>query len=619
MGDQTADLQYLGTHKNNGWHPNVYARLGSRDVHDRLGRRRSLSESPSSSNSKDSRRKRRKREDEDMCRPWRRQKVDAFTWRISDFSEDKRRRMPANVKTYDGTGDPDDHLKIFESAATIKNWPQPVWCHMFNSMLVGNAWNWFSKLPRRSIDGFKELRRAFCLNFTQRKKYAKNPVELARVKQRQGDSTSAYVEHYKDECIHVKACPEILKISGFMNGINNPELIKILNDMVPQTFDELMKRTRSFIEGEATAADSKKSYSNYKSQEQPRRQSNDQSSNRNNSYRNQRGGRGNDKYTPLTKTPKEILATECANFPKPPPMRTLEERRVGNGLDHLVKNIKEGKDKQKSGGHYDNHKRGRSTARSLYHPHQTVPETDPTEPPPAPLGNKGSDLEVDNLALEGVAPELAPKYEASPPRHLKERREKDSRRPPVFTRIGKKVVCDQTADLQYLGTHENNRWRTNVQARLGSRDVHDRLGRRRSISESPPSSDSEDSRRKRRKRVSSSSSDSSENEDEETGHWKSKNGYRNLEDEDMSRPWRRQKVDAFTRRISDFSKDKRRRMPANVKTYDGTEDAEKLRPKWEGPYEVTEALGNGAYKLRDMDGRELPRTWNICNLKRCYL
>nr|GFC21797.1 reverse transcriptase domain-containing protein [Tanacetum cinerariifolium] len=32
-------------------------------------------------------------------------------------------------------------------------------------------------------------------------------------------------------------------------------------------------------------------------------------------------------------------------------------------------------------------------------------------------------------------------------------------------------------------------------------------------------------------------------------------------------------------------------------------DARKLGPKWEGPYEVTEALGNGAYKLRDMDGR----------------
>ncbi|GJU57319.1 reverse transcriptase domain-containing protein [Tanacetum coccineum] len=411
LGTQTTNLQNLDTHENNDWRISVRDRLGSRDVHSRLGQKRSPSESPPSSDSQDSRRKRRRRvssssedssdnedaemghwksknkyrddEDEDMSRPWHCQKVDAFTRRISDFSEDKKRRMPANVKTYDGTGDPDDHLKIFESAATIENWPQPVWCHMFNSTLVGNARNWFSKLPRRSIDGFEELRRAFRLNFTQRKKCAKNPVELARVKQHQGESTSAYVERYKDECIHVKACPEILKISGFMNGINNPELIKRLNDRVPQTFDELMKRTRSFIQGEAAAADSRKGYSNNRSQEQSRRQSNDQSSSRNNSYRGQRGGRGNDKYTPLTMTPKEILATEGANFPRPPPMRTPEEQRVGNGyceyhrqkghttnecvqlrqlidklvkegrLDHLVKNIKEGKDKQRSGGKKD--------------------------------------------------------------------------------------------------------------------------------------------------------------------------------------------------------------------------------------------------------------------------
>ncbi|GJS13235.1 hypothetical protein Tco_1132955 [Tanacetum coccineum] len=33
------------------------------------------------------------------------------------------------------------------------------------------------------------------------------------------------------------------------------------------------------------------------------------------------------------------------------------------------------------------------------------------------------------------------------------------------------------------------------------------------------------------------------------------------------------------------------------------EDTGKLGPKWEGPYEVTEALGKGSYKLKDRDGR----------------
>ncbi|GKB61172.1 reverse transcriptase domain-containing protein, partial [Tanacetum coccineum] len=45
----------------------------------------------------------------------------------------------------------------------------------------------------------------------------------------------------------------------------------------------------------------------------------------------------------------------------------------------------------------------------------------------------------------------------------------------------------------------------------------------------------------------------------------------------------------------------------------------KFGPKWEGPYEVTEALGDGAYKLRSTDRTVLPRTWNIANLKKCYL
>nr|GFD17623.1 reverse transcriptase domain-containing protein [Tanacetum cinerariifolium] len=38
-----------------------------------------------------------------------------------------------------------------------------------------------------------------------------------------------------------------------------------------------------------------------------------------------------------------------------------------------------------------------------------------------------------------------------------------------------------------------------------------------------------------------------------------------------------------------------------------------------GPYEVIEALGDGAYKLRSTDRTVLLRTWNIANLKRCYL
>ncbi|GJW06594.1 reverse transcriptase domain-containing protein [Tanacetum coccineum] len=49
------------------------------------------------------------------------------------------------------------------------------------------------------------------------------------------------------------------------------------------------------------------------------------------------------------------------------------------------------------------------------------------------------------------------------------------------------------------------------------------------------------------------------------------------------------------------------------------EDTGKVGPKWEGPYEVTEALRKGAYKFRDCNKKQLLQTWNISNLKKCYV
>ncbi|KAL2247804.1 UNVERIFIED_CONTAM: Retrovirus-related Pol polyprotein from transposon [Sesamum indicum] len=44
----------------------------------------------------------------------------------------------------------------------------------------------------------------------------------------------------------------------------------------------------------------------------------------------------------------------------------------------------------------------------------------------------------------------------------------------------------------------------------------------------------------------------------------------------------------------------------------------KLEPPWEGPYKVIEIRKKGTYRLQDMQGRELPRPWNIQNLKKFY-
>ncbi|XP_072075865.1 uncharacterized protein [Arachis hypogaea] len=44
----------------------------------------------------------------------------------------------------------------------------------------------------------------------------------------------------------------------------------------------------------------------------------------------------------------------------------------------------------------------------------------------------------------------------------------------------------------------------------------------------------------------------------------------------------------------------------------------KLATNWKGPYRVKDVLGKGVYKLEKLYGKEVPRTWNMANLRRFY-
>ncbi|GJY95106.1 reverse transcriptase domain-containing protein [Tanacetum coccineum] len=185
-----------------------------------------------------SKNKYREDEDEDMSRPWRRQKVDAFTRRISDFSEDKKRRMPAN----------------------------------------GNARNCSANYHAVSIDVVWKSCEGIPLKFLLKEEEPRTR-RLARVKQRQGDP-QAPRPSFKEKP-PPRTAEKATQTTGHRNSPGDNPMTRV-----------------------AVAT-------HYQ--------------------RSRRAGTGEHKYTPLTMTPKEILATEGANFPRPPPMRTPEEQRVGNG------------------------------------------------------------------------------------------------------------------------------------------------------------------------------------------------------------------------------------------------------------------------------------------------
>ncbi|GJZ65302.1 reverse transcriptase domain-containing protein [Tanacetum coccineum] len=193
-----------------------------------------------------SRRQRSNTYEDDLSQPWTCEERNPFTPRIRHFSL-PRTRMPSHVKTYDGSGDPEDHLKLFQSAAKTEGWAMPTWCHMFNSTLTGNARVWFDKLPKESIDSYEDLRTAFRENYLQQTKHIKDPVEIHHIKQRDGESTEDFMERYKAEVLDVEGAPECMRISGFMHGITHPGLIKRLYERIPRSMDEMYRMTTSFL------------------------------------------------------------------------------------------------------------------------------------------------------------------------------------------------------------------------------------------------------------------------------------------------------------------------------------------------------------------------------------
>nr|GEW95430.1 reverse transcriptase domain-containing protein [Tanacetum cinerariifolium] len=234
--------------------------------------------------------------EDDISQPWVCKEMDPFTPRIYYFDFLKT-RMPSHIKTYDGSKDLEDHLKIFQAAAKIEPWAMPTWFHVFNSTLTKNARVWFDDLSKESIDSYDDLRKAFLENYLQRKKCIKDPVEIHNIKQRNGESTEEFVRRYMLECRDVKGATECMKISGFMHGITNPELIKRLHDKIPKLMDEMMRVTVTFLRGEMAASNRERKKSKQ------------------------------DRFTLLTKTPREILALDKGKFKLPLPMTTPVEKR----------------------------------------------------------------------------------------------------------------------------------------------------------------------------------------------------------------------------------------------------------------------------------------------------
>ncbi|GJU82307.1 reverse transcriptase domain-containing protein [Tanacetum coccineum] len=230
--------------------------------------------------------------------------------------------MPSHIGSYDGKGDPDNFMHLFEGDIRMQNWLMPVACHMFKYTLKDSARIWWNSQKAGSILDYEYLKAKFRSHFSQQKKFTKTHLDVHNIKQREGESTRAFITRYTDDTLQILGLHEEQRISGFVHGLRTRSLVEHLSTNLPSTYKGLMDKTYAWVEAREVATNGVSG---------DRRDSFERS--KKSSWDNNRGQKNKDRFSPyrgpnhgllpnLSKSLKEILATEKAarSFEPPPKM-----------------------------------------------------------------------------------------------------------------------------------------------------------------------------------------------------------------------------------------------------------------------------------------------------------
>ncbi|VFQ83191.1 unnamed protein product [Cuscuta campestris] len=118
--------------------------------------------------------------------------------------------MPANfrpwqIKAYNGTTDPQDHLSKFYASMEAAAAPNEVKCRCFLTTLEGSACDWFNRLPKGTIDDWDTLAEKFLTHFAANRRQRLPYSHLLNICIRKGEKIRDFITRWEKEAgdVHV--------------------------------------------------------------------------------------------------------------------------------------------------------------------------------------------------------------------------------------------------------------------------------------------------------------------------------------------------------------------------------------------------------------------------------
>nr|XP_027082689.1 uncharacterized protein LOC113705025 [Coffea arabica] len=194
------------------------------------------------------------RRPEEEPRPLGRPGVDYM--RAPPFTDDiNEERLPPNFKlpsiqSYDGRGDPEDHIHAFISAFRLYCIPDPVICRAFPVFLQGTARKWFASLEPRSISTLGELVERFFHRFISSRPTTRTSAYLLSMQQNPGESLRSYVQRFNEKSVQIPDPSEQVTIAAFTHGLVSGVFNTGIHKKYPRTLHELWSKVEKGIQAE---------------------------------------------------------------------------------------------------------------------------------------------------------------------------------------------------------------------------------------------------------------------------------------------------------------------------------------------------------------------------------
>nr|XP_017221349.1 PREDICTED: uncharacterized protein LOC108198081 [Daucus carota subsp. sativus] len=128
-----------------------------------------------------------------------------------------------NFESFNGLGDPEEHLHYFEQIALIYYYNDLTKCRFFASTFKGGAQRWFSRIPSRSIGSWKDFREAFLRRFRANNTHELHMCHLETVRQYDNEALSDYMKRFQEAINKISNLDEREALSIFRRNLDQEQ------------------------------------------------------------------------------------------------------------------------------------------------------------------------------------------------------------------------------------------------------------------------------------------------------------------------------------------------------------------------------------------------------------